>query len=118
MVIGSNPIKCVKQNLSICLIFKIYYLYFMFPIFGILLLLLIPSREEKLLKIVALNFSCFSFIGSLIIMGFFSKINWFFSICCKLFWLPILNLNFTLGIDGISFFFFVNYIINSFMYYY
>ena len=33
----------------------------MFPIIGILILLLIPSREEKLLKVIALNFSCFPF---------------------------------------------------------
>jgi len=77
----------------------------MFPIFGILLLLLIPAREEKLLKIVALNFSCFSFIGSLILWGFFQKATGAFQFVVKFFWLPILNLNFTLGIDGISIFF-------------
>jgi len=43
----------------------------MFPIFGILILLLIPAREEKLLKTVALNFSCLSFVGSLILWFFF-----------------------------------------------
>jgi proton-translocating NADH-quinone oxidoreductase chain M len=77
----------------------------MFPIFGILILLLIPAREEKLLKIVALNFSCFSFIGSLILWGFFQKSIGSFQFVIKLFWLPTLNLNFTMGIDGISIFF-------------
>jgi len=79
----------------------------MFPIFGILLLLLIPSREEKLLKRIALNFSCFSFVGSLFLWGFFQKSIGSFQFVVKLFWLPILNLNFTLGIDGISIFFLV-----------
>jgi proton-translocating NADH-quinone oxidoreductase chain M len=77
----------------------------MFPIFGILLLLLIPAREEKLLKTVALNFSCFSFIGSMILWGFFQKATGSFQFVVKFFWLPALNLNFTLGIDGISIFF-------------
>jgi NADH-quinone oxidoreductase subunit M len=77
----------------------------MFPIFGILLLLLIPAREEKLIKLVALNFSCFSFIGSLILWGLFQKSIGSFQFVVKLFWLPTLNLNFTLGVDGISIFF-------------
>jgi proton-translocating NADH-quinone oxidoreductase chain M len=77
----------------------------MFPIFGILLLLLIPAREEKLIKQVALNFSCFSFIGSLILWGLFQKSIGSFQFVVKLFWLPTLNLNFTLGVDGISIFF-------------
>jgi proton-translocating NADH-quinone oxidoreductase chain M len=77
----------------------------MFPIFGILLLLLIPSREERLMKIVALNFSCFSFTGSLLLWFFFSKSTGAFQFVVKLFWIPVFNLNFTLGIDGISIFF-------------
>jgi len=45
----------------------------MFPVFGILLLLFIPSSKKKLLKVIALNFSCFSFISSLLLWGFFQK---------------------------------------------
>ena len=63
--------------------------------------------EEKLLKKVALNFSCFSFIGSLILWCFFQKSIGSFQFVVKLFWLPTLNLNFTLGIDGISIFFII-----------
>ena len=77
----------------------------MFPIFGILILLLIPAREEKLMKIIALNSACLSFIGSLLLWGFFQKSTGAFQYVVKLFWLPSLNLNFTLGIDGISLFF-------------
>lgn len=77
----------------------------MFPIFGILILLLVPAKEEKLLKLVALNSSCLSFIGSLFLWGFFQKSTSSFQFVVKLFWLPYLNLNFTLGIDGISIFF-------------
>lgn len=77
----------------------------MFPIIGILLLLIIPSRETRLLKFIALNSTCFSFIGSLILWGSFSKSIGFFQFLVKLNWFPLLTLNFTLGVDGISLFF-------------
>lgn len=76
-----------------------------FPIIGILLLLFIPNRQEKLLKLIALNFSCLSFTGSLLLWGLFQKSVGSFQFVVKLFWLPDFNLNFTLGIDGISLFF-------------
>jgi len=77
----------------------------MFPIIGILLLLLIPTREQRLLKLTALNSACLSFIGSLILWGSFSKSIGFFQFVVKLTWFPLLTLNFTLGVDGISLFF-------------
>lgn len=77
----------------------------LFPIIGILILLLIPAREERLLKFVALNSACFSFISSLFVWGSFSKSLGFFQFLFKLSWFPLLTLNFTLGIDGISLFF-------------
>lgn len=77
------------------------------PIIGILLLLFIPSRQTRLLKFVALNAACLSFTGSLILWGGFSKSIGFFQYVVKLTWFPILTLNFTLGIDGISLFFIV-----------
>jgi proton-translocating NADH-quinone oxidoreductase chain M len=77
----------------------------LFPIIGILLLLQISSRETRLLKFVALNSACLSFIGSLILWGSFSKSTGFFQFLVKLTWFPLLTLNFTLGVDGISLFF-------------
>lgn len=77
----------------------------LFPIFGILLLLFIPSRNERLLKIVALNSACLSFTGSLLLWGFFQKSTGSFQFVVKLFWIPNLNINFILGVDGISLFF-------------
>ena len=77
----------------------------LFPIIGILVLLSIPSRETRLLKFIALNSACFSFIGSLILWGSFSKSTGFFQFLIKLIWFPLLTLNFTLGVDGISLFF-------------
>ena len=69
----------------------------MFPIIGILLLLLVPSRETRLLKFIALNSACFSFIGSLILWGSFSKSIGFFQFLVKLSWFPLLTLNLTLN---------------------
>ena len=77
----------------------------MFPIFGILLLIFIPSRNEKLLKFIALNSANLSFIGSLLVWGWFQKSTGVFQFVFKVSWLSNLNLNFTLGIDGISLFF-------------
>ena len=108
MVIGSNPIECIiiyKNSLIMFCIENLLLYILMLPIFGILILLLLPAKEEKLLKLIAINSSCLSFIGSLIVWFFFQKSIGFFHYVIKLFWLPSLNLNFTLGIDGISIFF-------------
>lgn len=75
------------------------------PLVGVPILILIPVREEKILKIVSLNLTCFSFIGALLLWGFFNKSTGSFQFVIKFFWLPTLNLNFVLGIDGISIFF-------------
>jgi len=78
---------------------------FLFPIIGIAILFFIPAREEKLIKIVALNFSSLSFLLSLCLWGFFHKGIGAFQFVAHFFWLPLLNLNFILGVDGISIFF-------------
>lgn len=75
---------------------------FLFPIFGILMLIVIPAREEKLLKVTAFNSSCLSFFASLFLWGGFDKSTGGFQFVIRFFWLPNLNLNFTIGIDGIS----------------
>lgn len=77
----------------------------MFPIFGILLLLFIPAKKERLIKFVALNSACLSFITSLLVWGFFQKSTGAFQFVVKFFWFPNFNINFILGVDGISLFF-------------
>jgi hypothetical protein len=67
MVMGSNPIKC-KFRLKFMLSIENLLVYILiFPIIGILLLLFIPSSKKRLLKIIALNFACLSFTGSLLL---------------------------------------------------
>lgn len=75
------------------------------PIIGIIMLCFIPSREEKLLKLVALNSACFSFTCSLFLWGFFQKSVGSFQFVLNLDWIPYHNLNIMLGVDGISLFF-------------
>lgn len=78
---------------------------FLSPIIGILFLLVIPSDEKNFLKVVALNASCFSFLGSLFLWGVFHKGTGAFQFVIQYHWFLGLNLNVTLGIDGISIFF-------------
>ena len=75
------------------------------PAVGVVLL--IPTKKEKLLKIIALNSACFSFVGSLLVWAFFNKSVCSLQFMTKFSWLPIWNLNLTLAIDGISIFFLV-----------
>lgn len=78
-----------------------------FPIFGILVLLFVPTKQEKMLKIIAFNFSCLSMVGSLVLWFFFQKSVSSFQFVTKLVWLPTFNLNILLGLDGISLFFII-----------
>ncbi len=102
---GSNPIECIKYIKIMLSIKNLLAYILLFPIFGILLIILIPARNEKLLKLIALQTSCFSFTASLILWFFFNRSTGVFQFAVKFFWVPILNLNFTLGVDGISLFF-------------
>ena len=77
----------------------------MFPIIGILLLWGLPLKDTNVLKKISLIFSCSAFIISLIIWGGFNKSIGLFQFVNKYYWLQFLTLNFSLGLDGISFFF-------------
>jgi len=77
----------------------------LFPLFGAILLLFIPAKRASLLKVVALNSACLSFISSLFVWGFFKNSIGSFQFVIKLFWIPNFNINFILGVDGISLFF-------------
>lgn len=75
------------------------------PLIGSFFLVFIPSSNRSLLKSVALNFSCLTFILSLFLWLFFDKSIGTFQFVNKFMWIPILNINFTIGVDGISLFF-------------
>lgn len=75
------------------------------PLIGTFLLLCIPSSNDSMLKAVALNISCIVYIISLFLWVFFNKSIGSFQFVSKILWIPFLNLNFSIGIDGISLFF-------------
>ena len=75
------------------------------PLIGIILLLFIPATQEKIMKVIALNFSYLPFIGCLVLWGCFKESVSTFQFVTRFFWTPVLNLNLTIGVDGISLFF-------------
>ena len=75
------------------------------PIIGVFLLLFSSYRNYKMLKMIALFTSSITFLLSLILWVFFDKSTGEFQFVTKLLWVPSLNINLTLGIDGISLFF-------------
>ena len=77
------------------------------PLVGVFLLLFVPASNHLLLKSIALNVSCFLYSISLFLWVFFNKSLGSFQFVSKLLWIPFLNLNFSLGIDGISLFFII-----------
>ena len=75
------------------------------PLIGTFFLLFVPSSNHFLLKSIALNVSCLLYVVSLFLWVFFNKSIGSFQFVSKLLWIPFLNFNFSLGIDGISLFF-------------
>src|SRR6056300_1257981 len=94
------------MNLASLFYYQDILLYISFiPLIGIFLLIFINPEQQKLMKIVAINFSSIPFILFLFVWGGFKKSVGTFQFVSKLLWIPVLNLNVTLGIDGISLFF-------------
>jgi proton-translocating NADH-quinone oxidoreductase chain M len=84
---------------------NILILIFIIPILGIIILIFLEETQTKILKIIALNFSFFPFLGFLLIWGGFNKSVGIFQYVTNVLWIPVLNLNMTFGVDGISLFF-------------
>lgn len=76
-----------------------------FPIIGIFLILIISNKEKKVIKLIALNFSNLSFLGFLLLWTFFNKSIINFQFMYKISINLLFNLNYIIGIDGISIFF-------------
>ena len=75
------------------------------PLIGIFLILSLDKRNDEFIKKVALNFSFAPLVLYLLIWGGFKKSLGTLQFSSTISWLPSLNLNLTLGIDGISLFF-------------
>ena len=75
------------------------------PLLGILLLLILPYNNYKNLKVTSLVTSSLTFLTSLILWILFDKSTGEMQFVTRILWVPSLNINLTLGIDGISLFF-------------
>nr|AVR57652.1 NADH dehydrogenase subunit 4 [Surirella sp.] len=84
---------------------EILILNLSFPIFGIFLILILPVKEKRFIKLVAFNFNSFSFLGFILIWVLFDKSTVKFQFVNKLLLLSYSNVNLNLGVDGISLFF-------------
>lgn len=93
------------QNINNFFFQNILFYSLIIPLIGILVLIFIKPTAHKQLKLVSLHFSSLPFLIFLVVWGGFNKSIGTFQFVTKLLWIPVLNLNITLGIDGISFFF-------------
>jgi NADH-quinone oxidoreductase subunit M len=72
------------------------------PIAGAALLLLINRSQEGLIKWVSLGVSIITFLVSLLLFTNFDKTTHLMQFTEKLAWIPEWNVNYSLGLDGIS----------------
>nr|AXI97809.1 NADH dehydrogenase subunit 4 [Gracilaria vermiculophylla] len=75
------------------------------PLFGILILFIIPKTNEYLCRLIALNIACLTFLLSLFLWIQFDSTTSLFQFSSTYNWIPSINLYYTIGIDGISLFF-------------
>jgi len=77
------------------------------PFFGILLITIIPSNKDFLIKQIAFFSSSITFVFSLLLWIFFDNSTCNFQFIEYFNWTILFNINFFLGIDGISLFFII-----------
>jgi NADH:ubiquinone oxidoreductase subunit 4 (subunit M) len=88
--------------------FKTFYILptlVLLPIFGSILLLFLPNKNINLIRSVGLSTSFLTFFISLFLWVFFDRSYPRFQFIFDFVWISPSNLNFSLGIDGISIFF-------------
>ena len=83
---------------------NILFYLLVLPLIGVLILLQTPSWNTQLLRLQALSVSFITFLVSLLLWVWFDKSTAKFQFVDQIFWVPSLNLNLTMGIDGISLF--------------
>lgn len=75
------------------------------PLIGVVLILLTPRSQEKIIKITALLISGITFIVSLLILEKFDSYKSGFQLLEQIKWFSGYNITYRMGIDGISIFF-------------
>ncbi len=82
--------------------FPILSLILFLPIAGTVLMLLIPKDNKSYIKGIATGTTILIFLVSLLLLPWFDYQQKSMQYLEKVKWIPTLNLNYTLGIDGIS----------------
>lgn len=79
----------------------------LFPLVGVIILFFIPDSNRKLISRVALYTSLITFLISLLLWLGFDESTAKFQFLYTYTWIPFININYTVGIDGISLFFII-----------
>ena len=77
------------------------------PLIGSFFILFVPKENLVLIRNIALNFSLLTFLVSVFLWVGFDSFVSKFQFITKVQWLSVLNVNFILGVDGISLLFIV-----------
>lgn len=87
--------------------FNILTTLLVLPLIGGAVLFLLPKSQIKFAKNFALAISCVNFLLSLILWIQFDNATAKFQFVDQFQWLPLSNINFIIGVDGISLFFII-----------
>lgn len=77
----------------------------LFPLFGVVILLFIPDSKIVMIRNIALYTSLITFILSIALWIGFDKSTAKFQFVETYSWIPLSNIHYTIGVDGISLFF-------------
>jgi NADH-quinone oxidoreductase subunit M len=72
------------------------------PVAGAALVLLISRSKENLIKAVSLSVSIMTFLLSMLLFTNFDKTTHLMQFTEKHAWIPVWNVNYSVGLDGIS----------------
>jgi len=72
------------------------------PLIGAILILLLPKEKENLLRWTAVLFSALSFVLSIWVFKNFDRAQAAMQLTEKVSWIPFFNINYSLGVDGLS----------------
>ena len=77
------------------------------PLLGAIVILFIKDTNTKLIRNVALSFSMTAFVFSTFLWVLFDRSTAKFQFVEEFLWIPSSNINFFIGVDGISLFFII-----------
>jgi proton-translocating NADH-quinone oxidoreductase chain M len=78
-----------------------------FPFLGAVHLIIMPTSTKEIIKKIAFGYSALTFLLSLFLWLLFDNATADFQFVKEFLWIPATNLNFYIGVDGISLFFLI-----------